>query len=289
MPLPSFLNLFRPTPDKYAAARAAEAAGRNGEAIKLYQQAARAGSGPAHYRLGEIYRDGLLGQPVDWERASDAFTAASIAREAEPAGQRAQKELIDAGLSSRILCRKPPPYVSKDRLHYMNAFGLKIPTSPVIFGKVTPAPESEAERKRRLLDRNWPEYEEETIPTVTAAKELLMDWEVRGWLEPVAAPKAGSNLAAQRVQLAAAAENDGVAAWTLARRLLSGRWGPADDLFIDLQMNWALISETSPPPALALAYKLMPESSAGWWEKLQKQAAAGAGEAALWLGRLEHI
>lgn len=279
MALPSFLNLFRPTPDKYAAARAAEAAGRNGEAIKLYQQAARAGSGPAHYRLGEIYRDGLLGQPLDWGRAVDAFLDAGIAREAEPAGSEALSELLEAGLLfSQWWALTTPPEEQAN------------------------AVEASAEVQRMLddwdsqgpLDPAVPASDDDAgtfqIP-MKALRVRLADWEARGWLDRVPAPPVGANLAKRRAQLATAAQSgDGAAAWEVLRLALDGRWGPAEDNWLRLQLFLALVSDAPPAPALALASVLLPaEEADGWREALQEQARAGNGEAALWLGRLEHI
>jgi TPR repeat protein len=48
-----------------AQARDAEQAGRSGEAVRLYKQAARAGSGAASKRLFEMYSNGAGGVDKD--------------------------------------------------------------------------------------------------------------------------------------------------------------------------------------------------------------------------------
>lgn len=272
MSLADFFKRLHPARRHYAAARAAEAAGHPAEALRLYERAAAAGSGPAYYRLGEIYRDGRLGQPLDWGRAVDAFLDAGIAREAEPAGSAALDELLEAGL---LWALTTPPEAQAN------------------------AAEASAEVQRMLddwdsqgpLDPAAPASDDDAgtfqIP-MKALQARLADWEARGWLDRVPAPPAGANLAKRRAQLATAAESgDGAAAWEVLRLALDGRWGPAEDNWLRLQLFLALVSDAPPAPALALASVLLPaEEADGWREVLQEQARAGNGEAALWLKRL---
>ena len=279
MSLADFFKRLHPARRHYAAARAAEAAGHPSEALRLYERAAAAGSGPAYYRLGEIYRDGRLGQPLDWGRAVDAFLDAGIAREAEPAGSEALNELLEAGLLfSQWETLTTPPEEQAN------------------------AAEASAELQRMLDDWDSQGLLDPAVPAsdddagtfqipIKALRARLADWEARGWLDRVPAPPAGANLAKRRAQLATAAlSGDGAAAWEVLRLALDGRWGPAEDNWLRLQLSWALLSDAPPAPALALASVLLPaEEADGWREALQEQARAGNGEAALWLGRLEHI
>lgn len=57
-------------------AAAAEKAGKNRDAVLLYVKAAKAGSGDAAARLGDVYDKGLLGEARDYFEASKWFNLA---------------------------------------------------------------------------------------------------------------------------------------------------------------------------------------------------------------------
>jgi TPR repeat protein len=62
----------------YAAAQALETQGKGEEAVRVYQQAARSGSGKAALRLGDIYDKGLLGIPRDYAESLKWYNAARV-------------------------------------------------------------------------------------------------------------------------------------------------------------------------------------------------------------------
>lgn len=83
---------YRPDSGPYAAslaplldeAAALEAAGRGPDAVKLYERAARSGSGKAALRLGEIYEKGIAGVAADYQASLRWRNAARVLGEDLP-------------------------------------------------------------------------------------------------------------------------------------------------------------------------------------------------------------
>src|SRR5687768_14460690 len=73
-PLPSEIA----PPSFYEQATGFERDSKMQDAVRLYIQAARGGSGKAAFRLGEIYEKGLGGVPADYQQSLRWFNAARV-------------------------------------------------------------------------------------------------------------------------------------------------------------------------------------------------------------------
>jgi TPR repeat protein len=73
-----------PPPSLYEQAEALEREGKGPEAVRMYLRAARAGSGKAAKRLGEIYDKGIAGVARDYAESLKWLNAARVLGEDVP-------------------------------------------------------------------------------------------------------------------------------------------------------------------------------------------------------------